>query len=303
MSRASPGGVGQRSLLLGRRLYKRYLGYTFRRVRGGQRSGNWVFKAISSRELGGTRRVAWRRLGMSLCALALVGAAMASLAQGFRRPYRIQQNDPPATEFIAARWHFGTNGAIGHMGWSHNYPNSDRNLNDFLVRATGVDVEEYSFLIVELGSEDVFEYPFAYVSEPGEMQLTDQEVINLREFIDKGGFVLIDDFDGPAQWNQMRSQVLRAFPDRDFVALDVTHPAFSAYMPLDDLQAMSQYVPGGSITYYGLFNDAGHVAILAGHNNDLANFWDWYANGAMPLEPSTDAFRLGANAVIYSFTH
>jgi len=58
---------------------------------------------------------------------ALLVCAFAS-AQG----YRIRQNDAPATEFIAARWHFGTNGAIGHMGWSHNYPNSDRNLNEFL---------------------------------------------------------------------------------------------------------------------------------------------------------------------------
>ncbi len=65
---------------------------------------------------------------------------------------------------------------IGHMGWSHNYPESDRHLNQFLERATGLDVEEMSYRIVELGSDEVFEYPFAYVSEPGEMQLTEREV-------------------------------------------------------------------------------------------------------------------------------
>ena len=62
---------------------------------------------------------------------------------------------------------------------------------------------------------------------------------------------------------------------------------------------MAQHVPGGSITYFGLFTDAGRLAILAGHNNDLANFWDWYGDGGMPLKPSTDAFRLGTNAVLY----
>ena len=82
------------------------------------------------------------------------------------------QNDPPATEFIAARWHFGTNGNIGHMGWSHNYPESDENLNEFLKRTTLLNVEVESYRIVELGSDDVFEYPFAYISEPGEMDLT-----------------------------------------------------------------------------------------------------------------------------------
>jgi hypothetical protein len=238
-------------------------------------------------------------------ALPLCATAMLSLAQGYRfgRQARMPQNDPPATEFIAARLHFGTNGAIGHMGWSHNYPQSDRHLNEFMARATGIDVEEYSFLIVELGSEDLFDYPFAYISEPGEMELTDAEVNNLREYAGRGGFILVDDFDGSEQWTQMRSQILRAFPDRDFVELDISHPVFSAFMPLDDLQDMSDYVPGGGITYYGIFNDAGKIAILAGLNNDLANFWDWYGDGSMPLAPSTDAFRLGTNAVVYSLTH
>src|SRR5690606_36061552 len=191
----------------------------------------------------------------------------------------------------------------GHMGWSHNYPQSDRNLNDFLTRATGIDVDEYSFLIVEHGSDDVYDYPFAYISEPGEMQLTEDEVVYLREYIGRGGFILMDDFDGSQQWIQMRSQVLRAFPDRDFVALSEDHPVFDAFMPLDNLQAMSEYVPAGDITYYALFNDEGDVVILAGLNNDLANFWEWYSNGRMPLEPSTDAFRLGTSAVVYSLTH
>lgn len=237
-----------------------------------------------------------------LLAILLLLATLVA-AQGFRRARGVPQNDPPATEFIAARLHFGTNGYIGHMGWSHNYPDSDRNLNEFLERSTGLDVEEMSFLIVELGSIEVFDYPFAYISEPGEMELTEEEVVNLREYINRGGFILMDDFDGPVQWSQMRSQVLRAFPLKDFVPMDIDHVVFRAYTPLEDLQAMSDYVPGGSITYYGLFTDEGTLAILAGHNNDLANFWDWYEDGAMPLKPSTDAFRLGTNAVIYSITH
>src|SRR5690606_24150976 len=144
-----------------------------------------------------------------ILALAAVGVATAGYAQRFG--YRIAQNDPPATEFIAARWHFGTNGYIGHMGWSHNYPQSDRHLNDFLARATRIDVELEAYRIVELGSDEIFDYPFAYVSEPGEMELTEREVENLREFLGRGGFILMDDFDGPVQWNQMRSQIRRVF--------------------------------------------------------------------------------------------
>ena len=235
--------------------------------------------------------------------LSCLSVATLGYGQRFRMGRGMEQNVPPATEFIAARWRFGTNGAIGHMGWSHNYPDSDQNLNEFLERATGIDLDLMSYRIVELGSEEVFDYPFAYVSEPGEMELTEQEVINLREFISRGGFILMDDFDGADQWSQMRSQVLRAFPNSDFVPLTVDHNIFRTHTPLDGFEDMADHVPGGTITYYGLYNADGNIAILAGHNNDLANFWDWYSNGSMPLMPSTDAFRLGTNAVIYSFTH
>lgn len=244
------------------------------------------------------RRTTW----LSLAIVVVVCTATTALGQ-FGRSRRVVQNDPPPTEFIAARWHFGTNGRIGHMGWSHNYPNSDQHLNDYLKRSTTLNVEEASFRIVELGSDEVFQYPFAYVSEPGEMELTDQEVVNLREFIKRGGFVLVDDFDGPDQWEQMRSQVQRALPDRQFAPVSIDHNVFRTHFVLDDLQRMAGYVPGGSIQYYGLFNDDGSIAILAGLNNDLANFWDWYGTARMPLEPAADAFRLGTNAVLYSMTH
>src|SRR5688572_28564844 len=101
-----------------------------------------------------------RALRRLLPALALLTATVC-VAQTIMG--RIQQNDPPPTEFIAARWHFGTNGYIRHMGWSHNYPQSDRHLNQFLGRVTRLDVEEASYRIIELGSAEVFEYPFAYV--------------------------------------------------------------------------------------------------------------------------------------------
>lgn len=231
----------------------------------------------------------------------LVAVAHAQNFGWFRGP--IVQNQPPNTELVVARWRFGTNGNIGHMGWAHNYPHSDRNLNEFLKRTTNIDVEEMSFRIVELGSDAVFNYPFAYVSEPGEMQLTEQEVTNLREFIDRGGFVLMDDFDGAWQLDQLVSQLRRTFPDRPLTPLHIEHRLFHTHFDLNDLQAMSDYVPGGYITYLGLFDTRDRLAIAAGHNNDLANFWEWYNDPSAPLSPGADAFRLGSNAALYAMAH
>jgi hypothetical protein len=217
--------------------------------------------------------------------------------------WNTEQNNPPGTEVIVARWTFGHNGWFGGYGWAHNYPDSDQHLNQYIETATGIDIDRMSYRIVELGEADVFDYPFAYISEPGEMNLTDKEVENLREFVNRGGFVLLDDFDGPLQLNNMREQVGRAFPDRHWVAIDIDHRLFHMHFDLDDLHAMDPYVPGGYTTYYAMHNDEGAIVMIAGHNNDLANFWDWYDQPGTPIGPATDAFRLGVNYMVYALTH
>jgi hypothetical protein len=200
------------------------------------------------------------------------------------------------------RWHFGTDGAIGHMGWSHNYPYSEINLNEFIGRTTKVDVADNSYRGIELSSPEIFNYPFAYISEPGEMELTEAEVANLREYVDRGGFILIDDFD---TWHMdnLREEMRRVFPERSFQELSVDNPIFDLVYAVSSLDSMAPYVAGGNPTYYGLVNSVGHIAIVALHNNDFANFWEWYGSPNYPLQPSTDAFRMGTNFVVHSMTH
>jgi len=243
-----------------------------------------------------------RLLLVAVLSLSVFAAAI-GYAQGFGRRGYIEQNTPPATELIVARWHFGTNGWFNHYGWSHNYPSSDENLNEFIGNSTRIDIDVSSYRIVELGSDEVFDYPFAYVSEPGEMELTEQEVRNLREFVDRGGFVLMDDFDGALQLSNMQAQVLRAFPELHFEPIRLDHRVYDMQFELEDLDGMAAYVPGGKIVYYGIFDADRRLVIAAGHNNDLANFWDWYDEARMPLEPAADAFRLGINFVVWSMTH
>jgi hypothetical protein len=244
-----------------------------------------------------------RRPALLLVAvLALLATSLVSGQFGRGRRYMPEDNDAPPTEFVAMRWHFGTNGAIGHMGWSHNYPYSEINLNEFIGRTTKVDVEDNSYRLIELSSPEIFEFPFAYISEPGEMEMTEAEVANLREYIDRGGFILIDDFD---TWHMdnLREEMLRVFPDRVFERLDVNNPIFDLVYEVEDLQSMAPYTAGGAPTYYGLVNSAGHIAVMALHNNDFANFWEWYGSPQYPLKPATDAFRMGTNFVVHAMTH
>jgi hypothetical protein len=238
-----------------------------------------------------------------IAVLTLLAAGLAS-AQFRRRSMVIEDNDPPPTEFIAMRWHFGTNGAIGHMGWSHNYPYSEVNLNEYIGRNTSVDVEDNSYRLLELSSPEIFDYPFAYISEPGEMELTEEEVVNLREYIDRGGFILIDDFD---TWHldNLREEMLRVFPDRVMQRLAIENPIWDLVYKVEDLNSMAPHTAGGQngTGYYALVNSEGQIAVVACHNNDLANFWEWYGSPNYPLRPSADAFRMGTNFVVHSMTH
>lgn len=221
---------------------------------------------------------------------------------GRRAAIPVPDNNPPPSELITSRWRFGTNGRIGHMGWSHNYPDAEMNLNEFIERTTRVEVDPYAYRLLDLSSPEIFEYPFAYISEPGEMEMTEAEVINLREYIDRGGFIMIDDFDGDHMAN-LREEMRRVFPDRRFERLSADDPILDIIFAVDDLRSTAPYVPGGDPVFYALKNERGEIAVIACHNNDLANFWEWYGSPRYPLQPATDAFRIGANLVVHAFTH
>jgi uncharacterized protein DUF4159 len=240
------------------------------------------------------------RFGLLLLLLLLGGATM--YAQRYGRMF-IFPNEASPTELVVARWEYTARGKYGGTGWSHNYPSSDQHFAQVISEATNIDVKNLSYRIVELGSPEVFAYPFAVVSEPGEMALTDHEVDNLREYIDRGGFVLMDDFDGPRDLATLQRALHQAFPDRDLVRMTIDHEIFNVFYRIDALNVVSPYLVDGEPTFYGLMNKDGKVGVIACYNNDLENFWDYIDRGEYPLKPSVEAFRLGINFVIYSMSH
>src|SRR5262245_50709195 len=138
-----------------------------------------------------------RRLAaVGAIALILGGAALVygQRFRGFGRNSAVQ-NDPLPTELVIARWSYHAVCKFGGTGWAHNYPTSDQHISQVISEATNINITSTSYRIVQLGSAEVFDYPFAVVSEPGEMALTEQEVVNLREFIDRWLFVVLDDFE------------------------------------------------------------------------------------------------------------
>ena len=207
---------------------------------------------------------------------------------------------PPGSEFIFARWQYGQ-GRNG--GWWHDYPEAEEHINQIMKEATGVHVDRMSYRIVPMSSGDIFKYPFGYISEPGMMSLTDLEVKNFREFVDRGGFVMIDDFDGPRQWAVMKQNLDRVFPDREMFRVDDSHKILHSYYDIDSLYVESPYNVGGPAVFYGINDDRGHLAVIICFNNDIGDYWEWIDRPEYALKPSAEGLRLGINFVLYSMTH
>src|SRR5687768_1410593 len=79
------------------------------------------------------------------------------------------------------------------MGWGMDYPGADCKFMGGIHRLTGLSVSPDPN-VVEILDDRLFNYPYAYVAEPGGMDLTDEEARRLREYLERGGFLHADDF-------------------------------------------------------------------------------------------------------------
>src|SRR5438093_1394533 len=155
----------------------------------------------------------------------------------------------PNPEFVFARlactnrnsWMYWPSYYPDNPPWHHDYPDSDEFLVALVHELTGIRVTPTSYKIVRLDSEDVFQYPFLYLSEPGFLSLNEKEIANLGEYIRRGGFVMADDFrtgaylGGPNELEVLRYYLKRALPERDLVKLALSHPVFHTFYDLDTL--------------------------------------------------------------------
>jgi hypothetical protein len=241
-----------------------------------------------------------------LLALTFVGYAFAQRRGFFGNPFAESQPTPPNTEFVFARVQFNSGGfgfRRGGGGWAHDYPVAEHHILDLTNRLTRINVEEESYVIVQLESEEIFEYPFLYFSEVGEMNLTPKEIENFREYLGRGGIAMIDDFDSPDTLAWFQSQMRQVFPERDFEEMQVDHPIFHAAFDVDTKLVVPPYQYGYPPRFYGYFDDRRRLGMIINHNNDIGDFWEWLDDPRLPLEGTVAGVRLGINYLLYSMSH
>ncbi len=209
------------------------------------------------------------------------------------------------SHFVFTRIRYGQNlGGFGGASWAHDYPSADRNINYILDYITNMRARLDGTNVLDLDDARIFENPILYVSEPGYWRITESEAKNLRAHLLKGGFIIFDDFEGP-HFDNMAEQMRRAIPEYGWIQLDVTHPVFQTFFAL---QVLDVPHPSVNVTprYMAMFeNDdpRGRMIALANHNGDLAEYWEWSAEGLYNADPTHNAYRLGVNYIVYGLTH
>jgi hypothetical protein len=253
-------------------------------------------RATETVDRGGPRPRA--TVGLTVCALALAAGAAAQF--GFRGGYGyVLPNVEYDGRFTFARLRYAPNSA-----WNHDYPRGDQHLTRIVAEVTFAAANTDGSNVFRMDDPELFRYPIAYMSEPGFWSMSDREAESLRTYLLKGGFLIFDDFEG-RQWDNMAAQMQRVLPEGRWVKVDVPNVLFDSFFHMQSVNfphPMYGYTPNYQVIYED--NDpAKRVMVVANHDNDVAEYWEWSDTGMLPIDLSNEAYKLGVNYVVYGLTH
>ena len=196
-----------------------------------------------------------------VCGRLGAGITLVAVAFAFQRPFRVYQSMEPydniplppdyqeKTEWVFARLmypqhpnaHFGWRYRFGSMdwreggtSWTQDYPRADRHFSLAVRRLTRVHARSVEQPVNLDNEDDVFNWPWLCAGEMGDWKLTGEQAKKLRDYLLRGGFLMLDDFWGTQEWARFAESMDRVFPDRPIVDIDDADAIFHTVYDLDD---------------------------------------------------------------------
>ncbi len=219
---------------------------------------------------------------------------------------------PPAASLYRG-FRLGGDWTRGGTTWTIDYPRSDRHVAAAVRRLTLIHARSVEQPVNLDDDDDVFCWPWLYAVEVGTWQLTDSQAQKLREYLLRGGFLMVDDFHGTFEWSVFVASMNRVFPDRPIVDLPDDDPIFHT---LWDMTERVQ-VPGAQFLYSGrtyeqdgvqprwrgIYDDKGRIMVAICHNMDLGDSVEHADNPDYPEKYSALGMRTFINYIVYAMTH
>jgi hypothetical protein len=255
--------------------------------------------------------------------LVIVAAAGTAIAQfgGPRGPFHERRNIPYDGRFTFVRVKYTTApGGYWYGGWpawGHGYPLSEQNLMNIMNEVSDLDPHVDETNALTLDDPELFKYPIAYIIEPDWWAMTEREAAALHAYMQKGGFVIVDDFkprrfrggvgdDYGSGWEVFAAHMRRVDPAAQFIDLDASHRIFHSFFEVDNLEIIPQAYIAGRPVFRGLFEDndpSKRLQMIVNYNTDVSQYWEWSDTGFAPIDLSNEAYKLGVNYIIYGLTH
>ena len=223
--------------------------------------------------------------------------------------------------FTFVRIRYSSWGGGGYYGgrWSIDYPDAELNLSYRLQQVTSMKVHPQG-KVLEIAELEQQKFPFTYMVEPGQLAFSPREVKILREYLLGGGFLMVDDFWGEAEWQNFYEQIKRVFPEREPVELPLDHPVFHCVFKLEEkpqipsigwVRQAQQYGvtwerhDAQEVHYKGIFDDKGRMMVIICHNTDLGDGWEREGEDPYYFREFSEkkAYPLGINIIFYAMTH
>jgi hypothetical protein len=268
--------------------------------------------------------------------LALLGTV---LGQRYRSSRRAPPERPPAAAwsidpqfrqdvFAFVRIRYDSSSTwYGWPKWAIDHPDADLNLSWRLGQLTAMKVNP-SGVDIPLTDPTLFDYPFIYIVEPGDLYFSEEEVRILRRYLLSGGFLMVDDFWGDREWENFYLELKRVFPEREPQELPLDHPIFHCVFDLKERpqipnirQGTLSQIPGHpdygvtwepdknpgarQVHFKALYDDRGRMMAIICHNTDLGDGWEREGENELYFREFSEkkAYPLGINILFYAMTH
>ena len=192
--------------------------------------------------------------------------------------------------FSISRIHYGGGG-----DWYAD-PSSIPNLLEFVNSNTSINIQKEENQ-VKIGDEDFYKNNFFYITGHGDLKLTTEENIILREHLMNGAFLHVDDNYGLDK--SFRLTLKQLFPDKDLVELPLDHDIFNCYYKFPNGLPKVHEHDNKPPQALGIFNDK-KLILLYTFESDLGDGWE---NPNVHNDPDyirQEALKMGTNIIIYS---
>jgi hypothetical protein len=197
-------------------------------------------------------------------------------------------------------------------GWATDYPDAEYHFMQGVRRLTLIDAGASGKVFQPL-DDALFDCPWVYAVEVGGWTLDEQEAERLREYLLRGGFLMVDDFHGTYEWAGFMESMRRVFPDRPVVEVQTDDALLHVLYDLDQRIQIPgiQYLRSG-VTYEqdgytphwrAILDDDGRVMVAINFNMDMGDAWEHADTPQYPEKMTALAYRFGINYIIYAMTH